>query len=318
MDFHVELARTLRSSVVKEVVVYLIIGDPSDSCVLAVRTALEKRGSRVRVGLNPFDSLARLRWRFDTRSSKPNYVLEERVEPLEGVLVRNFAALLDSDGWTPEDAAYLHSEGMAALLAWLHALPCPVVGRPSDDAWYRPQRPLPEWVGLLAACGLDTPEVIVTNAPEAETFAAAWSGRAVYQPLTSARQYVIEGEAWMELSRVMEHVPVCLSEPLEGPVGAVTLVGEGLFWTNPPTSELEHLGDGVRRVAARLESDFVQLHYHLVPDGAKFTSVNLLPILEAHEPSDRDGIVFEIVRRLDGSGVPRVPGSARRGAEVNP
>ncbi len=311
---------------------YLIVGNEQDSCVFAVRSAIERRGKTVVTGLNPFGPMARLRWRFDTRNSRPEYVFADRPEEvsgvlenlsenlpgnsLEGVFVRSFAALLDPTGWTPEDASYLHSEGMAALLAWLHALGCPVVGRPSDDAWYRPQRPLPEWVGVLAACGLDTPEVIVTNAIDAEILAGAWSGRAVYQPLTSNRQYTIQGAAWSELAKVMEYVPVCLSEPLDGPVHAVTLVKDRLFWTNPHTRDLEHLSAGVQRVAARLESDFVQLNYCSEPDGPKFTSVNLQPRLELHDAADQEAIADEIARRLCEPDISHRAIAAHQNAEV--
>jgi hypothetical protein len=309
-------------SAVRGAFMYLMVGNEQDPCVFAVRSALERRGKTVVTGLNPFGSVAHLRWRFDTRHSSPEYVLANHSDEvrgvlehsLEGVFVRSFAALLDPTGWTPTDASYLHSEGMAALLAWLHALPCPVVGRPSDDAWYRVQRPLPEWVGVLAACGLDTPEVVVTNAADAERF--AWSGRAVYQPLTSNRQYAIQGAAWSELVKVMEYVPVCLAEPLDGPVHAVTLVGNRTFWTNPPSRDLERLSAGVGRVAAHLGSDFVQLIYAAQPDGLKFTSVNLQPSLELHEAADQQAMADEIARRLCGPDISHRAIAAHQNAEV--
>jgi hypothetical protein len=317
--FFVFTSQTLRLGVVRGVFMYLIIGSEQDSCVFAVRSAMERRGKTVVTGLNPFGPMARLRWRFDTQDSRPEYAFTDAPDGvLEGVFVRSFAALLDPTGWTPEDASYLHSEGMAALLAWLHALRCPVVGRPSDDAWYRPQRPLPEWVGVLAACGLDAPEVIVTNAADAELLAGAWSGRAVYQPLTSNRQYAIEGAAWSELTKVMEYVPVCLSEPLDGPIHAVTLVRDRLFWTDPPTRDLDGLSAGVQRVAARLESDFVQLNYCSQPDGSKFTSVNLQPSLELHGPADQQAIADEIAFHLCGPDMPRMSIAAHQNAEVKP
>lgn len=294
---------------------YLIIGDERDPCVLAVRFALERRGEVALTSPNPFGSAGRLRWIFDTENSSLEYAFAGGAADLEGVFVRNFAALSDIQGWSPEDAAYMNSEGTAALLACLHAVQCPVVGRPSDDAWYRPQRPLPEWVGLLGACGLPTPTLVVTNAPQAEAFAAAWSGRATYQPLTSPRSYAIQGAAWAELDKVMAHVPVCLCEPMDGPVGAVTLVGERLFWTNPP-DDRDQLEGGVRRVAARLESDFVQLSYQIETEGPKFTAIHLQPMLELHEASDQERIADEIAGRMIGSDAPRAVRRARQNAEV--
>jgi hypothetical protein len=285
-----------------------------------VRSALERRGQVAVTRLNPFGSTGRLRWRFDTEHSRLDYAFADVPGglggALEGVFMRNFAALQDITGGTPEDAAYMHSEGMAALLAWLRALECPVVGRPSDDAWYRPQRPLPEWVGVLAACDLATPEVIVTNAPGAESLAGAWSGQAIYQPLTSPRRYAIHGQAWTELAKVIEHVPVCLCEPLDGSPGAVTLVGEHVFWTNPPEHDRDRLEQGARDVAARLECDFMQLNYQSTSDGPTFTSVNLQPLIEVHQPSAQDRIADEIARRLLGPDVLQPAHATRGDAEV--
>ena len=301
---------------------YLILGEDRDSCAHAVRAALQRRGRAVLTTVNPFDSAGTLRWAFDSRSSRLVHAFDGRSSgregALEGVLVRNYSALLDPSGWTVEDAAYLHNEGMAAVLAWLHALECPVVGRPTDDAWYRPQRPLPEWVGLLASCGLPTPSVIVTNAPEAERLVAAWPGPVVYQPLTSARTYEIDGGAWSELAKVMAHVPVCLTEQLNGPRGAVTVIGDRLFWTHPPERERSRLELAVRRVADRLDSDFVQVLLQVTVDGPRFTTVNLQPTLEVHEPTDRDAVVDEISRRLLGSDATSVAPSQSRGGELHP
>jgi hypothetical protein len=302
---------------------YLIIGDERDSCALAVRSGLERRGRAVVVSPNPFGPTGRLRWRFDTETSTLEYTCTggpaDHGRTLEGVFVRSFIALQDITGWTPEDAAYMRSEGMATLLAWLHVLACPVVGRPSDDAWYRPQRSLPEWVGVFAACGLTTPEVVVTNAPGVGgRLAAGWSGQAIYQPMTSPRSYLIHGSAWAELAKVMEHVPVCLLEPLEGPIGAVTLVGKRPFWTNPAPPGRDRLEEGVRRVAAWLESDFVQLSYQRAADGPKFTAVNLQPLLDVHDPPDQERIADEICGRLLPPGPSCSAGGARRNIEVPP
>ena len=115
------------------------------------------------------------------------------------VFVRHYTGLQQTSGWADDDLSYMRSEGMAALLAWLHALDCTVVGRLSDDGWYRPRRPLPEWVSVLAGCGLPTPRVVVTNVADDATLERQWSGRARYQPLTSSRSYTIAGDGWAEL-----------------------------------------------------------------------------------------------------------------------
>lgn len=134
--------------------------------------------------------------------------------------------------------------------------------------------------------------------------------------MTSPRRYAIHGQAWTELATVIEHVPVCLCEPLDGSPGAVTLVGEHVFWTNPPADDRDRLEQGARRVAARLECDFVQLNYQSAPDGPRFTAVNLQPRLEVHDPSDQDRIADEIARRLLGPDGPQLERAARHNAVV--
>jgi hypothetical protein len=281
---------------------YLVIGNEYDPCARAVRIALERHHHTVVIDSNPFGAIGRLNWRFDSISSSVEYGLSHvgfgTDATLEGVFVRHFAGLQESDGWTADDLAYMRSESMAALLAWLHALDCPVIGRRSDDAWYRPTRPLPEWVSLLAACGLPTPRVVVTNVADAALHEHAWGGRATYQPLTSPRTYAIGGGGWAELAKVMQHVPVCLTEPLDAPLGAVTLACGQLFWSEPANHQRGCLEDGVRRVAERLESDFIQLNYANRADGPKFTTVNLAPVFDRHTDMEQVAIADRIVAQL--------------------
>jgi hypothetical protein len=282
--------------------VYLIIGNERESCALAVKVALEGRGRTVLVDTDPLGVSARLRWQFDSLTSSIDYRAvgaAGEVEPtLQGVFVRHYAGLQQTGGWNDEDLSYMRSEGMAALLAWLHALDCPVVGRPGDDAWYRPRRPLPEWLSVLAEAGLSTPRVVVTNVVEGDRHEREWSGRATYRPLTSPRSYTISGGAWAEIQKVMEHVPVCLTEPVTGPLGVVTLACGRTFWSEPDVPRRDELDRGVRRVADRLASDFIQLEYGAGAAGPRFVDVNLAPILERHSADDQIAIASRIADEL--------------------
>ena len=244
---------------------YLIIGNERESCAHAVKAALQRLGHTVVVDSDPFGSTGRLRWRFDTVSSSIEYGVARATQDIErtlqGVFVRHYTGLQQIAGWTDHDLSYMRSEGMAALLAWLHALDCTVVGRLSDDGWYRPRRPLPEWVSVLAACGLPTPRVVMTNVADAERHEREWSGRATYQPLTSPRSYSIGGGGWSELAKIMLHVPVCLTEPVDATLGTVTLACAQTFWSEP---DLRSATSSERRAATRPTAR-VRLHPLITP-----------------------------------------------------
>lgn len=284
---------------------YLIIGNEHESCAHAVKAALQRHGHIVVVDPNPFGATGVLRWRFDTVSSSMEFgvagATHDIERTLQGVFVRHYTGLQQISGWTVDDLSYMRSEGMAALLAWLHALDCTVVGRLSDDGWYRPRRPLPEWVSVLAACGLPTPRVVVTNVADAGRHEHEWSGRATYQPLTSPRSYTIGGDGWSELAKIMLHVPVCLTEPVDAPLGTVTLACGRTFWSEPDLPHRDELDNGVRRVADRLESDFIQLNYTSGSAGPKFTGVNVAPMFELHSGDDQLAIAGRIAEELTAS-----------------
>jgi hypothetical protein len=284
---------------------YLIIGSEHDSFAHAVRTALERRHHRVVVDPNPFGDAARLRWQFTSTHSTASYSCgnsgrDERENALQGVFVRHFSGIQDGGDWTVDDLSYMRSESMAAVLAWLHALDCPVVGRVSDDGWYRPTRPLPEWVGVLADCELPTPRVVVTNVATPARHEHDWNGRAIYQPLTSARTYPIEGESWTELAKVMEHVPVCLTEKSDNGPHVVTFACGAVFWSEPiaPSLDRDRFESGVRRVADRLQADFIQLSYVRSEDGPTFTAVHVAPFVDRHSEVDQQAMADRIAEVL--------------------
>jgi hypothetical protein len=289
---------------------YLIIGNEHESCAAGVRAALQRLGHTVVVNPDPFGVTGRLRWRFDTYRSTNEYGVAPATgdlgTTLEGVFVRHYGGLQDIDGWSVDDLSYMRSEGMAALLAWLHELDCTVVGRLGDDGWYRPRRPLPEWVGVLATCGLPTPRVVVTNVADAGRHEREWSGRATYRPLTSPRSYAIGGAGWSELAKVMHHIPVCLTEPIDAPPGAVTFACGRTFWSKPDLPGRDPLDDGVRRVADRLESDFIQLSYTTGPAGPTFTGVSVAPLCELHSGGDQLAIAACIAEALTAGAASRV------------
>src|SRR4051812_23310849 len=110
---------------------YLIIGWEHESFAHAVRGALELRHHRVAVDPNPFGDAGRLRWQFTSTRSTMSYTransgADDRENALQGVFVRHFAGVQDGEEWNADDLSYMRSESMAGVLAWLHALDCPV------------------------------------------------------------------------------------------------------------------------------------------------------------------------------------------------
>ena len=137
---------------------------------------------------------------------------------------------VDPAGWAPEDHAYMQAEMLAATLAWLAGLPCPVVNRPSAALWYRGRASLLAWRPLLRRCGLPVPEQVITNDPaEARAFgrrlAADGVAGAIYAPLTGETGYLVATDAaWQGLADLQERSPVCLSEP-HGAAAPACIVG---------------------------------------------------------------------------------------------
>jgi len=119
--------------------VYLLLGDLQDSCCLRVRNELEARNCPVRIVSNPLVDPWRFAWQLDNEESVSQLGWGEEPavshDRISGVLVRT-SGWIDPVDWEPEDLAYMQAETMAALLAWLWSLPCPVVNRYPSSVWY--------------------------------------------------------------------------------------------------------------------------------------------------------------------------------------
>ena len=140
----------------------------------------------------------------------------------------------------------MQAEMLAATLAWLAGLPCPVVNRPSAALWYRGRASLHAWRPLLRRCGLPVPEQLITNDPaEARAFghrlASDGVAGAVYTPLTGETGYLVATDAaWQGLAGLQERSPVCLSEP-HGAARPACIVGGQIFWDHDPPPEARAL-----------------------------------------------------------------------------
>lgn len=285
---------------------YLLLGDLQDSCCVRVRHELEARNCPVRVVSNPLVDPWRFAWRFNNEESVGQLGWGEEPpvtnDQIAGVLVRT-SGWIDPLDWEPEDLAYMQAETMAALLAWLWSLPCPVVNRYPSMVWYRPQCPLISWQPLLQRCGLQIPETMVTNVEhEARAFgrtaAAGEIEGAVYGPISSAVRYLISSEEeWTGLATLQRVSPVCLAVP-HGKTQLVCVVGERVIWDDEPSPDALRLEPALCRFAAAAGLAFVELVLAPIDERMCVVIVEPHPKLEHFSRASQQEMVEAIVGLL--------------------
>ena len=282
--------------------VHLLLGDPRDSCCAGVHARLVERGFAVQVVDSPLTPPGRFAWRLDDDGVTSR--LELDAEPLEvgGVLVRGIP-YLDPTGWAPADHAYMQAELLAATLAWLTTLPCPVVNRPSADTWYRGSGALLAWRPLVRRCGLPGPEQLVTNDPAAarsfgRRLADAGRFGAVYTPLTSSSGYMVaDDDTWQGLAELQDRSPVCLTEP-HGPPLPACVVGRDVIWDHEPPPETRALEPRLIALAAAADADFLEVVTAPLRDGPGVVLAERTPVLEHFSEPVRGRILDALVELL--------------------
>lgn len=284
---------------------YLVLGSPHDACVTLVADALEAAGQSVALIDNPLAAPARFAWRFEAGRLQSTWTWHGRVEPVDGVLVRG-GGWLSPDGWQAADHAYMQAEMFAALVAWLRSLPCPVINRYRADLWYRPQIPLVAWHRDLAACGLPTADVLITNDPVA---ARAFGARrpvddvegVVYGPLSSEACYLAStDDDWRGLEALQQRTPVCLTRPHDAPRLAC-VVGQRVFWDGPPPADDGRLVPGLLQLAASAGLRFVEVALARTADGPAVVGVDHHPRLERYPEPTRAAVVHALIEALTAS-----------------
>jgi hypothetical protein len=264
--------------------VHLLLGHSGDSCCAGVLARLAARGLPAQIVASPLAPPARLAWRLADGGLTSRLDLDDDPAEIAGVLVRG-TAWLDPAGWAPEDHAYMQAEMLAATLAWLAGLPCPVVNRPSAALWYRGRASLFAWRPLLRRCGLPVPEQLITNDPaEARAFgrrlAAEGVAGAVYAPLTGEAGYLVATDAaWEGLADLQERSPVCLSEP-HGAARPACIVGGQVVWDDDPPLETRALAPHLARLAAATGLDFLEVVTAPLRCGLGVVMVEPMPVLE--------------------------------------
>jgi hypothetical protein len=291
--------------------VHLLLGHSGDSCCVGVRERLAERGQRVAIVASPLQAPARRTWHLGDYGLTSRLELEDGPAEIAGVLVRG-TAWLDPAGWTPEDHEYMQAEMLAATLAWLGGLTCPVVNRPSAALWYRGRGTLLSWRSLLRRCGLRAPEQLVTNdSAEAHAFGRRMAvdgvAGAVYTPLTGAGGYLLAADAdWKGVAELQKRSPVCLSEP-HGATWPACIVGGDVFWNDGTPPDVQAFAPRLRRLAAAASLEFLQVAMAPLRSGIGIVMIEPMPVLEHFAAATIDLILDALTALL-------APVAARREA----
>src|SRR5215471_7374463 len=263
---------------------YLLLSSGYDELSQLIADGLKSRGRSSLIVNSTFGDGLKLSWRLNNKTSESQLTLRDgrvlAADQIEGVLVRSIG-WIDPLGWQPEDLAYIHTETQAALLGWLKALSCPVIGRLPASIWYRPQMPISCWQPLLARCGLSVTETLVTNVDhELELFRQATPIGAVYSPFSSADRYLVDGDSdWKGISALAACAPVCLAVP-HGQTRRVCLIGEELVWDGDPLDEANRIRSALIEFASLAELNFVEFATAESLDGLSIVGVNPIPSIE--------------------------------------
>ncbi len=263
---------------------HLLLGHSGDSCCTGVLARLAARGLPARIVASPLAPPACVAWRLADDGLTSRLDLGDDPAEIAGVLVRG-TAWFDPAGWAPGDHAYMQAEMLAATLAWLAGLPCPVINRPSAALWYGGRASLLTWRPLLRRCGLPVPEQLITNDPaEARAFrrrlVADGVAGAVYAPLTGEARYLVATDAaWEGLADLQERSPVCLSEP-HGAAHPACIVGGKIVWDDEAPPESRALAPRLRQLAAATRLDFLEVVIARLRRGLGVVMVEPMPVLE--------------------------------------
>lgn len=281
---------------------HLLLGHSEDSCCTGVVARLAARGLPAYIVASPLAPPARLVWRLADDGVTGRLDLGDDPVEIAGVLVRGTASF-DPAGWTPVDHAYMQAEMLAATLAWLAGLPCPVINRPSAALWYGGRRSLLSWHPLLRRCGLLVPEQVITNdRAEAIAFrrrlAADGVAGAVYTPLTGDAGYLVATDAaWAGLADLQERSPVCLSEP-HGAAHPACIVGGEVVWDDGAPAECRALTPSLRQLAAVTRLDFLEVAIAPLRRGLGVVMVEPMPVLEHFAAPTRTRILDALTALL--------------------
>jgi hypothetical protein len=257
--------------------VTLILGRIEDPCCRLVKEQLVEQG-REALMLPEDRMLPRLRFAWTPSSSAQLGGVRYDGQDLDfadvdGILSRAWSVPVAAEDFASADGRYICAEWNALLMAWLHAMPCPVINRLRPQLWYKVQLNVPDLAALIPEIGLNLPRFIVTtDIAEANAFCRSVRGPVRYSPLTQASQYRIQTAADREkLAALVGSLPLYLAECIEGEAIEAFVVRSEVLFVDRAGKLLNETGEGVapRCVAASaaLGLTFCKLSLLAAPQG---------------------------------------------------
>lgn len=283
---------------------FLLLGQPDDTCLLAVEAAIRERGRTAAIISSPFARPGRATWWFPP-SHGSHIVLRAGSRPitLEGVLCRGIGTSAapppDAPGWVTEDLGYARAEADAALLGWLSGITCRVVDRLPAWLWYNTRPALLGWAVTLAECGLPPLDAVTTDDPVA--IAALLEGPgAAWVPFTGAGARYPAGAASLSaLTDTAKLTPLHLSTLHDGAWRACVLGAREVVWDDATPHAACSLDPLLRGFAAAVALDMVELVTTAeLPGRARTVEVAAWPRFEAFGPVARDAIAAGLATML--------------------
>lgn len=136
----------------------LLINCAGDPLCVDLLKGLTERGHSGRAVEDLYRSPAKISWWFDTERSSTSCSQEaagaDSVVEISAVFVRK-RPFVQNQGWTLDEATYVHAEKEAALLGWISGLPCPVINRYTPELWFGPAESLEFWRGRIEPFDLE-------------------------------------------------------------------------------------------------------------------------------------------------------------------
>jgi hypothetical protein len=257
--------------------VILILGRSEDPCCRLVEEQLVKQG-REALMLPEDRMLPGLRFAWTPSGSAPLGGLSYDDQDIDfadvdGILSRAWSVPVAAEDFASADGRYICAEWNALLMAWLHAMPCPVVNRLKPQLWYKAWLNAPDLTVLLPEMGLKLPRfLITTDIAEGNAFCRSMSSPVRYSPLTQASQYRIQTAAdRKKLAALGGSLPLYLTECIEGDAIDAFVVRSEVLFVDRTGRLLNETGEEVASrcvaVTAALGLTFCKLSLVTAPQG---------------------------------------------------
>jgi len=247
----------------------LILGHSGDLCCREVRERLLGRGCPVLY--LPEDRLLPgldFVWEVQGRTLRGRARYGGQVaafEEIGAVLTRSYGIPVSPEAFATPDGRYVSAEWNALTMAWLAALPCPVVNRLRPELWYRVSLNVPALAALAPAAPFKRPRTMVTTRIEdGRAFQRRCGGRVRYEPLTQRVGYRVDGEEGLgKLAALAGTLPFQVTEVIDGePVEAFVVGDHVVMMAADRSAERRSQGraaDDARQVARALGLAFCRL-----------------------------------------------------------